>query len=55
MGNILHDWNESEKAHLIRKAYEALPAGGVLVVIKNIIDDERQHNAFGLLMSEYAD
>ncbi len=51
MGNILHDWDETQKKHLIRKAYEALPDDGALVVIENIIDDERQHNAFGLLMS----
>jgi precorrin-6B methylase 2 len=51
MGNILHDWDEAEKKHLIRKAYEALPAGGALVAIENVIDDERRHNAFGLLIS----
>jgi 2-polyprenyl-3-methyl-5-hydroxy-6-metoxy-1,4-benzoquinol methylase len=51
MGNILHDWDEGQKQHLIRKAYEALPKDGALVVIENIIDDERQYNAFGLLMS----
>ena len=36
---------------LIQKAYNALPAGGSLVVIENIIDDERCKNAFGLMMS----
>jgi 2-polyprenyl-3-methyl-5-hydroxy-6-metoxy-1,4-benzoquinol methylase len=51
MGNILHDWDEAEKKHLIRKAYEALPAGGALVAIENVIDDERRQNAFGLLIS----
>jgi 2-polyprenyl-3-methyl-5-hydroxy-6-metoxy-1,4-benzoquinol methylase len=51
MGNILHDWGTEEKKMLIQKAYEALPAGGVLIVIENIIDNERKHNAFGLLMS----
>ena len=51
MGNILHDWDETQKKHLIRKAYEALPKDGALVVIENIIDDERRHNAFGLLIS----
>ena len=51
MGNILHDWNEAQKKHLIRKAYEALPAGGALIAIENVIDDERRQNAFGLLMS----
>ena len=36
---------------LIAKAYRALPKGGVLIAIENIIDDERRKNAFGLLMS----
>jgi precorrin-6B methylase 2 len=51
MGNILHDWNTEEKKKLISKAYKALPKGGALVVIENIIDDERRENSFGLLMS----
>jgi precorrin-6B methylase 2 len=51
MGNILHTWNTEEKKMLIGKAYKALPKGGALVVIENIIDDERRENAFGLLMS----
>jgi hypothetical protein len=36
---------------LIRKAFEALPAGGALVVYEAIIDDNRSKNAFGLMMS----
>jgi hypothetical protein len=36
---------------LIRKAYDALPQGGALVVIEALIDDARRENAFGLLMS----
>lgn len=51
MGMILHDWNLTEKKRLIAKAYRALPAGGALVAIENIIDDDRRENAFGLLMS----
>ena len=51
MGMILHDWNLETKRLLIRKAYEALPAGGCFVVIENLIDDARRENAFGLLMS----
>jgi hypothetical protein len=51
MGMILHDWNLERKMHLIRAAYEALPAGGAFVVIENLIDDARRENAFGLLMS----
>ncbi len=51
MGMILHDWNLDIKKMLIRKAYDALPAGGAFVAIENIIDDNRRENAFGLLMS----
>lgn len=36
---------------LIRKAFDAVPAGGALVVYETIIDDDRSKNAFGLLMS----
>lgn len=51
MGHILHDWNLDEKMTLLRKAYEALPSGGALVVHEALIDDARKTNAFGLLMS----
>ncbi len=51
MGNILHDWNEEGKRKLIAKAYAALPTGGALIAIENVIDDARRQNAFGLLMS----
>jgi hypothetical protein len=51
MGNILHDWNLEKKKILIRKAYDALPDGGALIAIENIIDDARRENVFGLLMS----
>jgi hypothetical protein len=51
MGHILHDWDLEQKRMLLKKAYEALPAGGSLLVFEALIDDERRHNAFGLLMS----
>src|SRR4029077_9832636 len=51
MGHILHDWSLDEKMALLRKAYDALPEGGALIVYEAMIDDERRHNAFGLLMS----
>ncbi|WP_431129294.1 methyltransferase [Flagellimonas flava] len=51
MGNILHDWGYEDKVMLIKKAYNALPKGGALIVIENIIDDQRNRNAFGLMMS----
>jgi hypothetical protein len=51
MGHILHDWDLPTKKLLIAKAYQALPAGGSLVVYEAIIDDDRSKNAFGLMMS----
>ncbi|MBV8833890.1 MAG: methyltransferase [Acidobacteriaceae bacterium] len=51
MGHILHDWNLDVKRMLIRKAYEAIPAGGAFIVFEAIIDDDRSKNAFGLMMS----
>ena len=51
MGHILHDWDLDEKRALLKKAYDALPDGGALIVYEAIIDDERRSNAFGLLMS----
>ncbi len=51
MGHILHDWDLEQKRMLIRKAYEALPEGGALVIYEALIDDDRRENALGLLMS----
>lgn len=51
MGNILHDWGYKDKLHLARAAYDALPDNGAFVVIESIIDDNRNQNVFGLLMS----
>lgn len=44
MSNILHNWSEKKKLELMKAAYEALPPGGVLVAIENIIDSERKNN-----------
>jgi hypothetical protein len=51
MGHILHDWNMDEKMMLLRKAHDALPSGGALIVYEHLIDDDRRRNLGGLLMS----
>jgi hypothetical protein len=56
LGHILRNWNLDEKKTLLRKAYDALPAGWTVVVYEPIIDDERSKNSFafreiGLLVS----
>jgi hypothetical protein len=45
MGHILRDWNLETKLMLIRKAYDAAPEGGALIVYEAIIDDERRVSA----------
>jgi ubiquinone/menaquinone biosynthesis C-methylase UbiE len=51
MGHILHDWGLADKRRLLRRAYDALPAGGAVVAYDAIIDDDRRRNSFGLLVS----
>jgi len=51
MGMILHDWSLDEKLGLLRKAYDALPMGGSLIVYERLIDDARRRNVAGFLES----
>ena len=51
MGNILHDWDQKVKEHLIKIAYEALNEGGAFVVVKDLVDDERKAGAPAMAMS----
>ena len=47
MGNVLQGVGEGDKLMLMKKAYEALPEGGALVVSEDLIDYERSENVFG--------
>jgi hypothetical protein len=51
MGRVLHNWNLGTKKMLLKKAYDALPTGGALIVYERLIDDARRINATGLLDS----
>ncbi|MEU1944804.1 methyltransferase [Streptomyces sp. NPDC059474] len=51
LGQILHGWGLAEKRLLLKKAYDALPDGGAVLVYDAIIDDGRKENTFGLLAS----
>jgi hypothetical protein len=50
-GRVLHNWELATKRQLLRKAYDALPAGGAIIVFERLIDDERRCNIGGLLAS----
>jgi hypothetical protein len=51
MGRILHNWDLSTRKLLLRKAYDALPLGGALIIYDPLIDDDRRAWAHGLLSS----
>ncbi|MEU1848230.1 methyltransferase [Streptomyces sp. NPDC019990] len=51
MGHVLHDWNLDIKKMLIRKAYEALPPSGSLLIYEMLIDDDRRKHTTGMLTS----
>ncbi|MDG5806149.1 methyltransferase [Streptomyces ossamyceticus] len=51
MGHVLHDWNLDIKKMLIRKAYEALPESGTLLIYEMLIDDDRRRHTTGMLTS----
>jgi hypothetical protein len=51
MGRILHDWDEEARVLLVRKAYDALLPGGILIVYDAMIDEERRARIHGLLAS----
>ena len=50
-GRVLHNWDLATKKMLLKKAYEALPAGGAIIVYERLIDDDRRSNAQALLAS----
>jgi hypothetical protein len=51
MGRVLHNWDLTAKKLLLKKAYEALPVGGALIVYERLIDDERRSSTSGLTAS----
>ncbi|UPJ44165.1 methyltransferase [Bradyrhizobium sp. 40] len=50
-GRVLHNWDLATKKMLLRKAYQAIPKGGAVVVYDMLIDDERRTAVGGLLSS----
>ena len=50
-GNILHDWKDSTKELLVKKAYEAIKADGACLIYERILDNERRENIIALKFS----
>jgi hypothetical protein len=51
LGNIIHGLDEEGKLALMKKLYQQLPDGGAIIILENIIDDDRRLNSFGMMMS----
>jgi hypothetical protein len=51
LGRVLHNWDLAAKMMLLKKAYDALPTGGALIVYERMIDAARRANAASLLAS----
>jgi hypothetical protein len=51
LGRVLHNWNLVTKRILLRKAYDALPTGGAVIILERLIDDDLKLNVGGLLSS----
>jgi hypothetical protein len=51
LGQILHDWDVSQRMVLLQKSYDTLPKGGALIVYDQFVDDERRWNTPALLAS----
>jgi hypothetical protein len=41
MGNILHDWNDEKKRLLLKKAYECLEEGGIMIIVEFFLRNQR--------------
>ena len=48
---ILHDWDEAKDRALLRRSYEALPGGGMVVVSELLVNDDKTGPAPAALMS----
>lgn len=48
---ILHDWNEEKNRALLRRSYDALAAGGAVVISELLVDDDKAGPAPAALMS----
>ena len=51
LGRVLHNWDLDTKRMLLRKAYDALPKGGALLVYEPFIPEDRRSNPASLLSS----
>lgn len=49
LAQILHDWNDEQAATILRRCREALPAGGRLLIVEQILEDNDRPDPAKLL------
>ena len=48
---IMHDWDEQQDRELLRKCYQTLPSGGIVVICELLVNDEKTGPPAAALMS----
>src|SRR5262249_44847558 len=51
MGWILHDWDDEHCLELLKKCFNALPAGGSILVLEKFLNDDKTGPLLATLMS----
>lgn len=49
LGRILHDWSEEKSSLLLKKIYQALPAGGALLIAEKLLQEDRRGPDWALM------
>ncbi len=50
LGYVLHDWSDEKCRIILRHCYDALPAGGVLLVSEKVLDNDFSGDRYALLL-----
>lgn len=49
MGRILHDWTEEKCLTLLKRVYDALPAGGALLIVEKVLLEDKTGPRWALM------
>lgn len=50
-GRILHDWSDEQVVFLLEKTYDALPAGGAVIICEHLLNEKKDGPTTALLQS----
>jgi acetylserotonin N-methyltransferase len=52
LGSVLHDWNDPECQTILTHCFEALPRGGLLLVVEKVLNNDFSGTRFDDLMQD---